>query len=498
MQREYILTFDLGTTAIKMVIFDRNINAIYTDDYPLKTYERDGHQVQKAEDWWEGIKTLCMRLKNDDKINRKRIAAISSTGQMEDCLLLDVRGEPLTEVLLYSDGRAEKECELLKELFGKDYLERITGNNFDPLMSINKYLYLRENRADLFSKHSYLITGAKDFLNFRLTGNNITDYTNAATTGFLDITRGEWNTYLLEELNLDRSFLPHLQKASSMAGSLSDRAAAELNLPAGIPVINGAGDLGASTLGAGALKEGDIYCYLGTTGWLATPAGSVSANKNIFSLSNVDGNGYILAGAILNAGKTYDWYLLKILAAGEKMAQIPAEEYRRVEERISSIPAGSEGILFFPFLSGERSPVKIKENNGGFIGLGTKSGRYEMLRAVLEGVGFSLKHNLREMLGEEEHPRQINMIGGGSRSNIWPQILADILNLDINILELKAGAPSLGAALIAFRALGWIDDYDEIKEGFAVKGRFHPVKENVREYVKIFARYLSYLEKLYL
>lgn len=496
MDERYILAFDLGTTMIKLVLFDQRGNTLYEDNYNLQNYEEDCHQFQKAEDWWEGIKSLSHGL-NDTDIDVNKIAAIVSTGQMEDCLLLDRKGNVLSEVLLYSDGRAKEEFNFIIEKLGKEKLDEVIGNNFDPLMSINKYFWLKNNRPKEYSEHAHLILGAKDYLNFRLTGNNVTDYTNASTTGFMNIKKGKWSQFILRGLGIDIDKLPSLKKATAIIGKVKKDVAKELKIPQGIPVINGSGDVGASTLGAGAWNKGDIYCYLGTTGWMASPTDQISNNNNIFTLSNIDGKGYILAGAILNAGKSYDWYLTKIVGSLSENEYLAAEDYRRNEEKIAELNSAKEGLFFLPFLNGERSPIKISEKSGAFVGLGPETDKYLLLRSVLEGVTFSLKHNLIEIIGVNKDIKQLSLIGGGSKSSIWPQIISDILNIKVNVLDLEIGAPSMGAALIAYKALKWINDYLDYNKEFKIKKMFKPQTENVQIYEEAFEEYLKYLNKLY-
>ena len=494
--KDYLLSFDIGSTAVKLIIFNKELKPVYSSQKAVPSYQKDGFQIQKAEDWWELIKELSQKMLKESSISAAEIAAVSSTGQMEDCLLLDQKGEPLTEVLLYSDGRAKKEYQFLVDKYSQQSLNKMTGNHFDVLMSINKYLWLRENRAEAYKKHRHLILGAKDYLNFKLIGKNITDYTNASTTGFLAIEKMKFNQKLIAELGFKEEYLPELKAADEIIGTITADTAAELGLKAGTKVINGSGDVGASTLGAGALKVGDIYCYLGTTGWLAMPSNASSENKNLFSLSSTDGENYIIAGAILNAGQAYDWFLSNIL----NYQAIDAEIYQEVEKKLSSLDSTKNQSLFIPYLNGERSPLKVSEKNGVFAELGADTDGWQLLAAVLEGVGFSLKHNLIEMIGSSSlfnKELQLNLIGGGSKSKIWPQMLADILESRVNVLDLEVGAPSLGAAMIALKALGQIDDYGELRQSFTITKSFKPHPKMREYYQQKYQKYSQLVTKLF-
>jgi len=490
-QNEYLLTYDIGSTAVKLILFSRDLKPEYIGEKGVKTYQEDGLQYQKAEDWWDIVKNLTKKMFEKSSIKKDQIAAVAATGQMEDCLLLDASGEPLTEVLLYSDARAEAEYQFLLDKYGIEKWDQMSGGNFDQLMSINKYLWLKENRSQVFKEHKHLLLGSKDYLNFKLSGKNYTDYTNASTTGFLDYRSGVLNKELITDLDLNEAYLPELKRGDSIIGKVSAKAAAELNLPPGIPIVNGAGDVGASTLGAGAWSEGDIYCYLGTTGWLAAPSETISANKNLFSLKNFDGKNYITAGAVLNAGQAYDWFLKNILAK----KQLSAADYEEVEKRLEKRLTEVKNPIFIPYLNGERSPLKVKNENGIFLNLGPETDLIEMLKSVLEGVSFSLKHNLEAMKLKGFQNTKINLIGGGSKGKIWPQLLADILNREVNILDLELSAPSLGTAMIALKALGEIEEFKELIDKFKVKKEIIPRQEFVQKYAEKYNEYREFVQK---
>ncbi len=496
---ELILTFDLGTSALKAVVFDDESRVLYRAQFPIETYRDDdyGQDFQKAEDWWRAFTSLMHDIKDTDKISLQNIEKIVSTGQMEDCLLLNDDGQALSEVLLYSDDRAEKQYSSIKKKAGSQQLARATAANFDVLMSVNKYLWLRQERPRYFSRHRHLILGAKDYINFRLTGKNCTDYTNASTTGFMDIRKNKWNFELLNELDFSADRLPELKGAGEKIGEVRPEVADELGLASGTMVINGSGDVGASTLGAGARKPGDVYAYLGTTGWLAGPIETPNENPAIYCLSAPDGSGYITAGAVLNAGSPYDWFLTDILQLQENSQDLKFEDYRQQEKKVEKIPAGSEGVLFLPFLRGERSPFELSEKSGAFLGLGGMHTQAHLARSVLEGVGYSLKHNLEKML-PADNVEKINLIGGGSKSQIWPQIIADILEVKVTTLQLRATAPSLGALIIARQKKDFFSGEKEMNFShlYEIKNQFTPEPDNQDVYSQGYERYRALLEKV--
>lgn len=491
----HILTYDIGSTKIKLTLFNSELNVMYEDSCAVKRYE-DDLPYQRAEDWWEGVKELTENMLNNG-VDGDKVGAVSSTGQMEDCLLVGQDNEPISKVLLYSDGRAENQFNHLIEKFGVDKMKAMTGNNFDPLMSVNKYLWLRDNEPEKFRSAEHLVMGSKDYLSLKLTGENVIDYTNASTTGFLDFRSNGINQELVEGLQLDLEKLPEIRKGTDIIGKLKPDVAEELGLEPQIPVLNGAGDLGASTLGSGAGVEGGVYGYLGTTGWLAKTDPNISKNENLFSLRNFDGDNYIVAGAILNAGSAYDWFLEKIMDLSEPNS----EDYERVEEELKSLAPDKNSVpIFLPFLQGERSPLQIEEGQGGYFGLNSSTDKIGILKATLEGVAFSLRHNLIEILGENNQLKganlEINLIGGGSESRVWPQMLSTILESKVNVLRMKSGAPSLGAAMIAGKGLGFVEEFTELDYKFGIKNSYTPKMENMSAYRDKFEDYIKLVETI--
>ncbi len=485
-----ILTVDLGTTSIKLVVF-QDTKALYIGQQPIPTYQEDGISYQRADDWWKAFSDTLAALQKEAPQLLASIDTLCSTGQMQDCLLVDQQGNPISEVLLYSDGRAKEQFQWIMDRYGKKDLQAATGNQPDALLSVAKYLWLKEHRADQFNQDHRLILGAKDFINLRLTGKSYTDYTNASTTGFLDSRTNQWNRRLLACLELDEFRLPRLAEATDVLGVVKDATADELGLPRGTRVINGSGDVGASTMGAGAFHFGDVYCYLGTTGWLACPSLEPAKTPEIYTLSQIDGKSHILAGAVLNAGKLLEWFLTNI--GMEK--QVNSQIYAQYENQAEAIAPGCHGLLFLPFLEGERSPIKVDRNRGCFINLGTDSNRWQLYRAILEGVGFSLKHNLDTMLNGKKLAK-LNLIGGGSRSRLWPQILADILDAEVHVLDMDVGAPSLGAALIGLKAVGKVDDFSELAHCFTAAKHYVPVSERVSTYKAAYKDYRQHVDAL--
>ncbi len=486
-----ILTVDVGTTSLKLVVF-QDTKSLYMGECPLPTYQVDGNSYQRAEDWWDAFKEAIAALQAEAPDLLASVDTFCSTGQMQDCLLVDTQGNPISEVLLYSDGRAKKQFQFISEHYGADKLQTAAVNQPDALLSVAKYLWFKEHRSEQFNQDHLLLLGAKDFINLRLTGKSYTDYTNASTTGFLDMRTNQWNQGLMKCLELDETRLPKLAAATDVIGVVADSTAAELGLPKGMTVINGAGDVGASTLGAGAFAAGDVYCYLGTTGWLACPAAETARTPEIYTLRQIDGMSYILAGAVLNAGKPLEWFLTHIAMEESVDSQV----YSHYESKATEVAAGCQGLLFLPFLEGERSPMKVDRNRGGFVNLGTDSNRWQLYRAILEGVGFSLKHNLEAMLGGKSVSK-LNLIGGGSRSTLWPQILSDILDAEVHVLDMDVGAPSLGAALIALKAGGQVADFSDLARFFTASRHCLPVPENVTRYGEAYGNYLRHVDALH-
>lgn len=428
-----VLVFDVGSSALKAVVFDPGGAIVDRAEAP---YARAAvNHRQSPWDWWSAAVVAA------SQVERRRVGAISLTGTMENLIPISGGGEPLGEALLYSDPCGAEFLRGTAAALEAADAARLCGNSPEPLMTAFKLAWLRHYESERFARAACFLPGSKDFLLLQLTGVFVTDPTCAATTGLMDIASRDWSTPLRAIFGIERRRLPHIRPATDIAGTLLETSAAELGLPAGIPVINGCGDGGATTVGGGADATADVSLYLGTTGWVARIAGSgaLGSRSNYYRLPHPAGEGVIEIAPILSAGAAAAWARTVLgidIAAGEALA-LKAD-------------AAPHDVLFLPYLNGERSPFLDLELRGAFLGLSPRDGPRDLYYAALEGVAMAIESNLRAMGGVG---RKVTLVGGGALSRVWPQIIADVIEAPIMAPADPVSATSFGAFRLAQRAL---------------------------------------------
>lgn len=434
-----VLAIDLGTSALKAVLFDRTGAIVATASQPLATRAGANRaQEQDPDEWWAALERAVAALPG-----RETVSAIVLAGTMQNLIACDPAGKALAPAVLYSDRRLEEcEVEALKRCLPADYAQR-AGNRPDPAHTILKLM-----AADRFlpgadrSAGRRLLFGGKDALILRLTGRAVVDPTTASTTGLMNIATRAWDPALLAAAGADLAELPDIVTADEPAGALLAQAAAALGLPAGIPVLAGCGDAAGATWGAFADRPGTAYAYLGTTGWVAATLSLAEAAppRDIYTLADpVHDDRAILISPFLTAGAALDW------AAG-----LCGTDVGTLLERAEAEDAAPPSMLFLPYLSGERAPFEDQNVRGALLGADRGHGAGALGHAVLEGIAFAVRHNL-DMAGLPPWP--LTVIGGGAKSPLQRQLLADALGCDIL-------APPDGRETTAFGALrmaaGWL------------------------------------------
>jgi xylulokinase len=427
---DYILVLDLGSSSLKAVLLarDGSVAAQAGAAYPTAS-PRPGWFEQSPDDWAEAAASAIARLGD-----LSGVAMLAPTGTMQNVIPLDEAGRPLCPAILYSDARATVRFPAFVAAMAEiDAAERL-GNRIDPLMCSAKLEWLRAEAPDTFAAAMFH-AGAKDFLSFLLTGRHATDPSAASTTGLMDLSRRQWDAQILQSLALRETQLPRILPAGAIVGHVTQAAAARFGLPHGIPVLNGCGDAGAATLGAGLTHAREAYVYLGTTGWVARNALATFPRVPlaIYTLAHPAPGLLIEIAPILSAGDAVAW-------STELLGDAPAPD------------DGTELPLFLPYLKGERSPFHDSGVRGAFLGLDRAHGPSHLRRAVLEGVALAIRHNLAELGGAEG---VVPAIGGGAANTQWLQILADTIGHTIAAPQMPVAATALGVGKLAAQVLGW-------------------------------------------
>lgn len=477
----WISAFDIGTTSVKGLLMGKDGRIIGENTYPLKTYYgEEGKIEQNPEEWWEGIKTISRYWLLDLKVKTDEIKAITFSGQMQD--LLFASRPCVSRAILYSDTRAKTEAERINRELHHE-LSEIAGNPLDATSPFAKFLWMQSHQPETLENCEGFLFSSKDYCIYELTNQIVTDPVTAATTGMMNITTKDWQEEWLNKFEIPIAKMPAIRYPDQLAGHVTKRAAELTGFKEGTPVLSGSGDAGATTIGAGAVRENDSYLYLGTTGWAATVRKEIEEQGDFtFTLSHVRPDFYISIAPLLNVGNVYLWAKKTFTSEMDELEQLIAES-----------PPGANGLFFLPYLNGERCPVNDPDAKGIFYGMTMHTEKADFARAVVEGLCYSYRQIMNLVL-RENRPVSITAIGGGARSKAWCQIAADVLETEVRVPENSEYLPAVGAASSGFCYLGWVRNYEEFADQFIKEDRSNVYRpRNQQIYHKGFETY----EKLY-
>ena len=464
-----LLAFDIGTSGLKASLVDENLNIIrnVTTSYPTHHYPNGGCE-QEAADWWMSAVRAMMMLRELAPEYVKRVDAIGVSGHMLGCLPMDKDGQTLRPAMIHADTRALAISNALRARFGRDYFYEICGNVLSPASTLCKTLWLKENEPGLYAR-TYRILQSKDYLVYRLTGHmETTDMSDASHGLLMNLETRQYDTEMFHNVGVDLDKFPQIHTSCEIAGRLSEEAAGCLGLRAGIPVSVGGGD-GAC---AGVAKPGDFYLSLGTTAWIAgqMDAPFIDPQHRVFHIYALDGHGCNVFGTEQCAGRSVSW----------AMDLFEVASARAFDSAAATAPAGAGGLIYLPYLEGERSPVFDALAQGVFFGMNVTHRREHFARAVLEGTSCALGQ-IFDVLCEREPIAALRIIGGGTKSLIWKQILADICGVPLLEVSTYAdSAASLGAAAAAGVGIGLFESLPEAAGHVALRGRVDPGEDAPR------------------
>ena len=483
----YIAVFDIGTSAIKGLLMTSDFEVRGEISLPLATiHGSDGEMEQAPEDWWLGVKQISADWWEKEGISAEEIQMISLCGQMEDVIPMPSVEGAQPNAILYSDTRAKVEAEKLQERFPE--IHSYSGNSIAPSTPLAKMIWLRENAADVFSTTTVFLFSSKDYIVYKLTGEFVSDPVTCATTVMMDIRTKKWLAEnVLNEMGIPLEMFPSIKYPHEVAGFVGREAAIETGFREGTPVLCGSGDAGATTMGAGAVREGDSYLYLGTTGWVAASTEEpIVNNSGIFNLAHLPNEQYIFIAPLLNVGNVHQWACQTFVEG----AEAEGDSYAGFEEMVRQSKAGSNGLLFLPYLHGERCYIQDEDAKGAFWGITSKTNRTDFARAVVEGLCFSLRQTLEVLL--KNQTGNVTLIGGGTKSAVWCQCLADILGKTIRVPDDSEYLPAIGAASSAFVELGWVGSYESFVDSLVKRVRvkeYQPTLENRELYLGLYEKF---------
>ena len=495
----YFLGIDIGTTGAKAILMDVNgvVITTATNQYPMFTPHPQWAE-QNPDDWWTATCNSIKNIISQAKINVSDIKGIGLTGQMHGLVTLNRDKKVLYPCIMWNDQRTFEECKEITDKIGFENLLSITGNQVLPGFTAPKIVWLRKNKPEIYSRINKILL-PKDYIRFQLTHEYFTDVSDASGTSLLNVKERKWSKEVLTKLEIPFDWLPEVVESISQTGSLTKQAASLTGLNVGTPVFAGGGDQAAGAVGSGAVKEGIASIVLGTSGVVFTHSNSykIESEGKLHAFCHSVTGKWHLMGVTLSAAGSFRWYRDNF-AYKEKIESEGSNKdvYEILTAQAKSVPAGSEGLIFLPYLTGERTPHPDPNAKGAFIGLNVRHTKAHFTRAVLEGVSYSLKdcYQLINNLGIKAENLIIS--GGGAKSELWRKIIADVFNAEINTLKCTEGAP-YGTAIIAVVGSGFYKDVNEACEKILkIESRIEPDKQKVNLYKDFYSIYKNFYPQL--
>ncbi len=480
---QYFIGIDSSTTATKALLIDEqgDVVAVAASEYGYET-PRPLWSEQAPELWWNGTAGSIRQVLAMAGVKADDIHGIGLTGQMHGLVLLDEAGNVLRPAILWNDQRTGAQCDEIRKRLGKKHLIQVTGNDALTGFTAPKILWVQENEPDLWQRTRHILL-PKDYVRYRLTGEYASDKAGAAGTLLFDLKQRDWSPEVLQALNIPAAYLPPTHEGPAITGYVSQEAAAATGLCAGIPVMAGGGDQAAGAVGVGAVQPGVVSLALGTSGVVFATTGGpfVEPEGRLHAFCHAVPGRWHFMGVMLSAAGSLRWH---------RDTFTPGLPYDDLLAPAAAVPIGCEGLLFLPYLTGERTPHPDPLARGAFVGLTVRHTLPHLSRAVLEGVSFGLRDSFELIkTGSRAAITQVRVAGGGAKSPLWRQILADIMNTELVTVNTTEGA-AYGAALLAGVGAGiWPDVDSACRRTIHVTGSTQPRPDAVADYERWYQLY---------
>lgn len=476
MGSEFFLGIDISTTGSKALLIDATGNVLATSSSPhtLST-PRPLWSEQDPHEWWSATSNSIRSVLQKTRLEPQAIKAIGLTGQMHGLVLLDAAGEVLRPAILWNDQRTQSQCDEIHRRIGRERFIQISGNVALPGFTAPKILWVAQNEPEIYAKAWHILL-PKDYIRYRLTGEFAMDKADGSGTVLFDLKKRDWSAEILDVLQIPTDWMPVTFEGPEFTGKISRAAASETGLAVGTPVVAGGGDQAAQAVGVGAVEPGIIGLTVGTSGvvFAATPSALIEPEGRLHAFCHAVPGMWHFMGVMLSAAGSLQWY---------RDTLAPEMSFDELLKEAESVPAGSEGLQFLPYLSGERTPYPDPQARGAFIGLTLRHSRGHMTRSVLEGVAFGLKDSftLIQNAGLTQIT-QVRASGGGVKGALWRQILASALDSELVTVNTTEGA-AFGAALLAGVGAGaWSDVVSACRSTIQITGQTNPLPEQVEVY----------------
>ncbi|GAX91689.1 xylulokinase [Effusibacillus lacus] len=497
---KYLLGIDLGTSSVKTILVDQEGRMIgsETAGYPLEQ-PFPGWAEQNPKVWWYATVAALDGLFKKSGVDPRQIEGIGLSGQMHGSVFLDENKQVLRPAILWCDQRTAAECEWIEKNVGPEKWNRWVANRPLTGFTAPKILWVKKHEPEIY-RHIRHILLPKDYIRFRLTGELATEVSDASGTLLFDVVRRTWSKEMFDVLDIPADWMPAAHESHFVSSVITSEVADRLGLKKGVPVVGGGGDNAAGAVGTGVVKTGRVLVSLGTSGVVFAHSDQplVDIENRLHSFCHAVAGKWHTMGVILSAAECLKWWRTNV---GQQEEQIAKQSGRSVYdvmcEAADTVPPGSNGLLFLPYLLGERTPYADPDARGAFIGMTLRHDKAAMTRAVLEGVAFALRDSLEIMKQLQIPLSEIRVTGGGAKSKVWRQIIADIMGIEVVSLAVDEG-PAYGAALLAGEGAGLYPSVEEACENFIrTEDRILPNPERLQrydEYYKIYRQMYGVLQ----
>ena len=446
----YYIGVDLGTSAVKLLLMEGNgkIANVVSKEYPLY-FPHPGWSEQKPEDWWNAVSEGLKELTAD--FDKSKVAGISFGGQMHGLVILDKDDNVIRPALLWNDGRTTRETDYLNQVIGKDKLSQYTANIAFTGFTAPKILWVKNNEPENFAKIEKIML-PKDYIAYKLSGVHCTDVSDASGMLLFDVKNKCWSKEMLDICGIRESQMAEIFESYETVGTIKPELAKEFGFCESVKIVAGAGDNAAAAVGTGTVGDARCNISLGTSGtiFISSKEFGVDKNNALHAFAHADGH-YHLMGCMLSAASCNKWWMEEIMQT---------KEFAKEQEAITDDMLGNNHVYFLPYLMGERSPHNDANARGTFIGMTMDTSRADMYQAVLEGVAFAIRDSLEVAKSLGIDIRRSKICGGGAKSPLWKKIIANVLNIDIDVIESEEG-PGYGGAMLAAVACG---EYASVEE----------------------------------
>lgn len=451
------LGIDIGTSGTKTVVCreDGTILATATAEHP-SYYPQPGWSEQEPEDWWKSTVQSVRQALGQAGVAAAEIRGIGLSGQMHGSVFLDNQGRVLRRAILWNDQRTAEQCRQIEEAVGgRANLIRLVSNPAFTGFTAPKILWVRQHEPQIYERTRKILL-PKDYIRYRLTGEFVTEVSDASGTLLLDVAGRCWCKPLLSRLQIAEDLLPRCVESQEITGQVSSTAGGELGIPAGVPVVGGAGDQAASAVGNGIVRSGILSATMGTSGVVFAHSDQVQTDPHgrVHTMCHAVKGAWHLMGVVLSAGGSLQWFRNHLASAEMRLAaERHVDAYDLILALAAQAPPGAEGLVFLPYLTGERHPHADPYARGGWIGLTVRHSWRHLARAVVEGATLALRDCLNVMAELGIVPQQIRLSGGGARNAFWRQLQADIYGQRVALVNASEG-PAFGVAILAMVGTG--------------------------------------------